>query len=135
MLDDTTLDAILMGRGGYGLSRIIDTLDFTAFKNKPKWICGFSDVTVLHNHIHRHFDIATLHSPMCIGFNPGNEGSDHIRNFHSALQGEALSYDIAVSEYNRPGIAEGTLTGGCLSLLAHLTGTISEVDTAGKILF
>src|SRR5438105_5016590 len=65
MMDDPQPDAILMGRGGYGMSRIIDSLDFTAFLQKPKWICGFSDITVLHNHLQRHFNMPGFHSPMC----------------------------------------------------------------------
>jgi len=135
MLDDPTIDAILMGRGGYGLSRIIDDIDFAAFKNKPKWICGFSDVTVLHSHIQSQLNIATLHSPMCIAFKTGTEDTEHIRNFHDALVGKALSYNITASGHNRPGTATGIMTGGNLSLLAHLTGSVSEVSTDGKILF
>ena len=135
MLDDPAIDAILMGRGGYGLSRIIDALDFTAFKNKPKWICGFSDVTVLHSHIQSQFNIATLHSPMCIAFKPGTEYTDYLQNFRDAITGTSLSYQTPPSKYNRPGTAEGIMTGGNLSLLAHLTGSASEVNTEGKILF
>ena len=135
MLDDPGIDAILMGRGGYGVSRIIDRIDFTAFLKKPKWICGFSDITVLHNHIQARFGIATLHSPMCAAFKPETINSDHIKNFFAALTGESLFYHAAPSSFNRTGIAEGILTGGNLAILAHLTGSPSEADTAGKILF
>src|ERR1700749_4695207 len=72
MLNDDNIKAILMGRGGYGLSRIIYKIDFTRFKAKPKWICGFSDITVLHSHIQKQFGIATLHSPMCGAFKTDN---------------------------------------------------------------
>lgn len=135
MLDDPNIDAILMGRGGYGLSRIIDDLDFTHFDSKPKWICGFSDITVLHNHIHAQSGIATMHSPMCGAFTPESENSDYIQNFRSALWGEALNYSIPPSPFNRPGNAEGIMTGGNLAMLAHLSGSVSEVETDGKILF
>lgn len=135
MLDDPNIDAILMGRGGYGLSRIIDDLDFTKFDSKPKWICGFSDITVLHNHIHAQSGIATMHSPMCGAFTPESEHSDHILNFKAALFGEALSYSLPPSPYNRAGTAEGIMTGGNLAMLAHLSGSVSEVETDGKILF
>ncbi len=135
MLDDPELGAILMGRGGYGLSRIIDALDFTAFTNKPKWICGFSDVTVLHSHIQKQFGIATFHSPMAAAFKTGTEDSSHIRSLHNALRGAALSYDIPTSKYNRAGSAEGIITGGNLTLLAHLSGSVSDINTDGKILF
>jgi len=135
MLDDPGVDAILMGRGGYGLSRIIDELDFTAFAKKPKWICGFSDITVLHNHIHALLGIPTFHSPMCGAFKPETVNADHIRNFFAALTGESLFYHTPHSSFNRAGTAEGILTGGNLAMLAHLTGSSSEVDTTGKILF
>src|SRR5690606_33560072 len=85
MLDDPNIEAILMGRGGYGVSRIIDRIDFTAFLKKPKWICGFSDITVLHNHIQAQYGMASLHSPMCAAFKPETTNSDHIKNFFAAL--------------------------------------------------
>lgn len=135
MLDDPTVDAILMGRGGYGLSRIIDLLDFTTFIQKPKWVCGFSDITVLHNHIHAQLGIPTLHSPMCGAFTPESANSDYIKNFFAALTGESLFYHAPPSDFNRHGMAEGILTGGNLAILAHLTGSPSEADTDGKILF
>lgn len=135
MLDDNHVNAILMGRGGYGMSRIIDRLDFTKFKKHPKWICGFSDITVLHNHVHAQYGIATLHSPMCGAFTKESEESDHSRQFHQILTGNKSVHRFPASSYNRKGQAEGVLTGGNLAMLAHLTGSVSEVDTDGKILF
>jgi muramoyltetrapeptide carboxypeptidase len=135
MLDDEGIDAILMGRGGYGMSRIIDKLDFTRFKQKPKWICGFSDITVLHNHIHATLGIATMHSPMCGAFKPETISTDYINNFFDAISGKDLMYYAPTSTFNRTGNAEALLTGGNLAILAHLTGSASEADTAGKILF
>jgi len=135
MLDDPAIDAILMGRGGYGMSRIIDGLDFTRFLERPKWIAGFSDITVLHNHLHARFETASLHSVMCGAFKPESEFSDHILSLQKAWAGERLSYEIPVSPFNRSGAAEGVLTGGNVAILAHLTGSVSEVNTDGKILF
>jgi len=135
MLDDPAIDAILMGRGGYGMSRIIDALDFAKFLQKPKWICGFSDITVLHNHIEQNFGIASLHSPMCGAFTPEAENEAYLKNFYAALTGESIYYHTLLSPYNRLGQAEGGLTGGNLSLLSHIIGSHSEVDTSGKILF
>lgn len=135
MLDDPDIDAILMGRGGYGMSRIIDDLDFGQFVKKPKWICGFSDITVLHSHLHTISGIPTMHSPMCGAFTKESEHSGHILNFKSAIFGEELTYAFPASTFNRAGSAEGILTGGNLAMLAHLTGSASEVDTDGKILF
>jgi muramoyltetrapeptide carboxypeptidase len=135
MLDDPELDAIIMGRGGYGMSRIIDDLDFTAFVKKPKWICGFSDITVLHSHLHARYGIASLHSPMCGAFKPETENETYLKTFYSALTGGALNYITAPAAYNIKGTAEGVLTGGCLSLLAHLLDSVSDIDTTDKILF
>jgi muramoyltetrapeptide carboxypeptidase len=135
MLDDPSIDAILMGRGGYGMSRIIDQLDFTAFLQRPKWVCGFSDITVLHSHLHAQYGIATLHSPMCGAFKPETETADYILSLQKALCGHALQYPTMPHPLNRTGQAQGVLTGGNLAILAHLTGSQSEVDTTGKILF
>lgn len=135
MLDDPNIDAILMGRGGYGMSRIIDRLNFTSFKNKPKWICGFSDIVILQNHIQAQFELPSLHSPMCNAYKADTINSEHLQSFFDAISGKELQYQIPASPFNRTGTAKGTLTGGNLSILAHLTGSVSEVDTAGKILF
>ena len=135
MLDDPGIDAILMGRGGYGMSRIIDELDFTAFCRQPKWICGFSDITVLHSHIQAQYGIPTLHSPMCGAFKPETEQEDYLLSFRRALTGAPLLYTTPAATYNRTGEAEAILTGGNLAILAHLTGSASEADTDGKILF
>ena len=135
MMNDEEVDAILMGRGGYGMSRIIDAIDFTAFVKKPKWICGFSDITVLHNHIHANYGIATLHTPMCGAFKQETENEPYLHTICEALKGETLSYQVPPSPYNKYGETNGILTGGNLAILAHLTGSVSEADTSGKILF
>ncbi|WP_225872390.1 S66 peptidase family protein [Pedobacter frigidisoli] len=68
MLDDTNIKAIMCARGGYGFVRIIDKLDFSSFKRNPKWIIGFSDITVLHCHLAKNYGIASIHSKMCNSF-------------------------------------------------------------------
>lgn len=135
MLDDPNIRAIIAGRGGYGTSKLIDQLDYQGFVRNPKWICGFSDITALHSDIHQKSGIATLHSPMCRAFSPESEYSDTIQSLRRALSGEALVYETGGSTYNRPGTAEGLLVGGNLALLGHLTGSGSQLDTKGKILF
>lgn len=135
MLDNPGIGAILMGRGGYGMSRIIDGLDFTRFSQRPKWICGFSDITVIHNHIQSVLGIPTLHSPMCGHFKRETMHEPFLQTFRAAITGAELIYNMEPSPYNRHGVATGVLTGGNLALLAHLTGSVSEVETAGKILF
>ena len=133
MLDSDSINAILFGRGGYGVSRIIDKIDFTQFKKKPKWLIGYSDITVLHSHINSKYKIATLHSPMAAAFNDG--GNEYIQSLLKAAIGKKTKYKCAVHSLNKTGTATGELVGGNLSLLAHLTGTASDINTKNKILF
>lgn len=135
MLDDPEIKAILCGRGGYGLSRIIDRIDFSGFKRAPKWIIGYSDITLLHTHIHTHYKIATLHAPMAGAFNEGGAESVYIRSLKGALAGERANYECGPHPLNRPGRASGPIVGGNLSLLTHAVGTSSDPDTKGAILF
>lgn len=135
MIDNPLINAIIMGRGGYGMSRIIDQIDLSAIITNPKWICGFSDITVLHNHLHTSTQLATMHAPMCGAFKPETDSAEYILAYKSLLRGSKYSYNIDPHPLNRHGIATATLTGGNLSILAHLTGSCSEVNTDGKILF
>jgi muramoyltetrapeptide carboxypeptidase len=135
MLDDKTINAILCGRGGYGVGRIIDELDFTKFKKKPKWLIGFSDVTVLHSHIYTNLKIATLHAPMAAAFNDDGFKNEFVQSLQKALAGKKAKYTCAPHAFNKTGTASGELVGGNLSLLAHLTGTPSDINTKNKILF
>ncbi|MBS1782913.1 MAG: LD-carboxypeptidase [Bacteroidetes bacterium] len=135
MLDDPTIDAILMGRGGYGTSRIIDQLDFSAFCQKPKWVCGFSDICVLHSHIQANFQIPTFHSPMSGALSFDTLKATHVQQFFSAIMGLPLSYTTPSSTFNRRGNTDGIIVGGNLAILTHLTGSNSELQTEGKILF
>lgn len=134
MLDDDNIRAIFCARGGYGILRIIDQLDFTRFCMNPKWIVGYSDVTVLHAHIHQCFGVETLHAvmPYNIGHNPSE---DALGTLIDALKGEPFTYEWKSSSFNRPGEAEGVLVGGNLSILYALSGSASSPETSGKILF
>ena len=133
MLDDENINAILCGRGGYGVGRIIDQLDFTKFKKKPKWIIGFSDITVLHAHLYTKIKTASLHAPMAAAFNDGE--NEYIKSLQKAITGKKAKYSCAAHPFNKPGNVTGELVGGNLSLLAHLTGTPSDINTKNKILF
>jgi len=133
MLDNESIHAVLFGRGGYGVGRLIDKLDFSQFRRKPKWLIGYSDITVLHSHIHSNYKIATLHSPMAAAFNDGE--NEFITSLHKAITGKKMKYKYDVHALNKQGTAVGELVGGNLSLLAHLVGTASDIDTKNKILF
>ncbi|MGN6164883.1 MAG: S66 peptidase family protein [Flavisolibacter sp.] len=135
MLDDKEVNAIFCARGGYGVSRIIDNLSFKKFKKHPKWIVGFSDITVLEAHVYSKYGIASLHAPMAAAFNDGGFSNIYIQSLKSALEGVPAYYECAVHEFNKPGTAGGEVVGGNLTLLAHLIGTKSDVKTKGKILF
>lgn len=135
MLDEPSVKAILCGRGGYGVGRIIDQLDFTSFKKNPKWIIGFSDITVLHAHINRNYKTATLHSPMAGAFNDGGFKNKYVLSLRNALEGIKADYSFKPHLLNHNGSVTAELVGGNLALLAHLIGTKSDVQTKGKILF
>jgi muramoyltetrapeptide carboxypeptidase len=135
MLDNETVSAIICARGGYGTVRIIDKLNFDAFSRTPKWVVGYSDVTVLHSHIQSQLGIETLHATMPINFPPDGTENESTRSLHDALFGQIPEYSIAPASLNRNGKAEGELTGGNLSILYALNGTPSEVNYDGKILF
>ncbi len=135
MMNDTTVKAILCGRGGYGMSRIIDSLDFQKFKKSPKWIIGFSDITVLQAHIFQHYQIATLHAPMAAAFNGEGYKNEYIASLKEALSGTTSSYECSAHLLNKKGSATGDLIGGNLSMVAHLIGSHSSYKTRHKILF
>jgi len=132
MIDNPKIKAIWAAKGGYGTVRIIDRIDFTNFKKKPKWVCGFSDMTVLHSHINN-MGIETIHSFMAL--NAGTANPEVLDSFHKALFGDKLSYTIPPHEYNVKGVAKAEIVGGNLSVLYSIIGSKSEVDYKGKILF
>ena len=131
-LDNDNIKAIWCARGGYGTVRIIDLIDFTKFKKHPKWVMGFSDVTVLHSHINT-LDVATLHSIM--PFTVPKAPEEVKQTFKNALFGIKNSYIIPSKSYDRKGVAKGELVGGNLSIIYSLLGSKSSIDTKDKILF
>lgn len=135
MLDDDEVKTILCGRGGYGMGRIIDKIDFKKFRKQPKWIVGYSDITVLHSHLYSNYYISSLHAPMAGAFNEEGYKNEFVLSLKNVLQGKRIKYSCPAHEFNRKGEAVGELTGGNLALLAHLTGTNSDSKTKGRILF
>jgi len=132
LLDNPQIKAIWCARGGYGTVRIIDELNFTAFKKNPKWIVGYSDITVLHNHIHN-FGIETLHATMPLDVSKGTV--ETLASLKNSLFGKGLKFEIISSRENKTGAASGEIIGGNLSILYSLLGSESSINTAGKILF
>jgi len=126
-----TAKAVILARGGYGTVRIVDSIDAEGFLKYPKWICGYSDVTVWHNQI-LNWGVASIHSTMPINFNK------HIgatRSLIETLKGSLPAFNLPSHPLNREGVAHGVLTGGNLSILYALSNSVSDVDLKGKILF
>jgi muramoyltetrapeptide carboxypeptidase len=131
-LDNPNIKAIWCVRGGYGTVRIIDELDFTKFKKSPKWIVGFSDVTVLHSHLNR-LGFESIHAIMPVSVaRATDEAKD---SFCKALFGEQIEYSLSCDALNHLGVAKGELVGGNLSILYSLLGSESAIDCTDKILF
>ncbi len=131
-LDNPNIKAIWCVKGGYGTVRIIDLIDFTQFKQNPKWIFGFSDVTVLHSYINK-MNIATIHSAMPVTV--AKATSETIESLQKALFGKNLKYEIPSEKANKLGNAKGEIVGGNLSILYSLMGSNAQIDCKGKILF
>ena len=132
MLDDKSIKAVFCVRGGYGTVRIIDKIDFSFFLNNPKWIVGYSDITVLHNHINN-FGIASLHASMPINFKDNTAKS--LNSIYNCLF--ELQNNIACNPFplNKFGVAKGEVVGGNLSVIYSLLGSASDINTKDKILF
>lgn len=132
-LDDPEIKAIIAGRGGYGTVRIIDSLDFSIFNESPKWIVGYSDLTVLLSHVMSTAQIQSIHGQMPGSFEDASPES--LLSLKKALFGEENTYTYDSIQPNRPGKAEGILIGGNLTLLVALEGSVSAMDYKDKILF
>lgn len=132
-LDNSEIKAVLCVRGGYGTVQLIDSIDFSNFKKNPKWIIGYSDVTVLHNHINKNIGVQTLHATMPINFTTNTKGA--LESLKEVLFGALPIYTIEHHELNRTGETKGELVGGNLSIIYSLTGTSSQLETKGKVLF
>jgi len=130
-LNDEKTKAVLCARGGYGTIRIIDQLDFSGFEKNPKWIIGFSDITIVHSHIHTNFGIETIHGTMTAGLIEKSS----VESLRKALFGEIISYKFDTHPLSRNGSSEGIVVGGNLAILCSLTGSKSDIDTSDKILF
>lgn len=131
-LDNPNIKAIWCVRGGYGTVRMIDLLDFTKFKQSPKWIVGFSDVTVIHSYLNR-LNIASIHAAMPVTI--GKASAESIESLRKSLFGESLQYEIPFDASNKLGSTKGEIVGGNLSILYSLMGSNAQIDCKGKILF
>ncbi len=132
-VNDNSIKAIICFRGGYGTVRILESVDFSNLIKNPKWICGYSDVTALHNYLNSQCNIASMHSTMPVNFETNTKES--LETFRKALFGEKYTIIAETHSLNREGDASGKIIGGNLSMLYSLSGTKYDIDTRGKILF
>jgi muramoyltetrapeptide carboxypeptidase len=140
MLDDPGIQAIMCARGGYGCVRIIDQIDWRKFMERPKWIIGFSDITVLHAQLNHQFHVASIHSKMCNSFPDQTEQIEKgqwesILSIQTALTGRPVNYPVIYDMANRPGRGLGILAGGNCKTIESLAGSDSDLRTEGMILF
>jgi muramoyltetrapeptide carboxypeptidase len=133
VLDDPAVKAVICARGGYGTTRILDSLDFTSFRRHPKWVVGFSDITALHCHLHQ-MGYESLHGEMPLHFGMARY-EEAVESLRHALFGGQPSYRVLPHPLNQLGSASGQLIGGNLSIIHTVIGTQSDPDTRGKILF
>ncbi|MCR9171236.1 MAG: LD-carboxypeptidase [bacterium] len=131
-IDDPEIDAILCARGGYGCVQLVDRLNWGKFYQNPKWIIGFSDVTVLHQHLQTKM-FASIHGTMPLNFI--DHSQEALGTLVKALEGTKYSIEASKSSFNKEGTAEGTLLGGNLAIIASLIGTNDQPDCTDCILF
>ena len=132
MIKDKSIKAILCARGGYGTIQIVDQIDFSPLNQNPKWIIGYSDITVLHSHLHN-LGIASLHASMPINFKENSNKA--IQSLKNALFKSTHEIQTNHHPFNKFGEVEAEIVGGNLSILYSLLGSFSDINTNGKILF
>jgi len=136
-LDDESCKAIICARGGYGTVQLIDEIDFNKFLQKPKWLVGYSDVTVLHCHLHEQLQVESIHASMPINFLPIEEVDVAAESLRKALFGEELTYSFEAEEGSLLTFEQlqVPIVGGNLSILYSLSGSKSQLSSKGKFLF
>ncbi len=138
LLDDPQIEAILFARGGYGSIRIIDSLNFDKFLQQPKWLIGFSDITVFLAHLSAKYHIPSMHACMAFNMQPERFDRVSVESLKSALFGEGVAIEFDQHPHNTlmtnlP--VSGELIGGNLSVLYAMLGSESLPDPSNKILF
>jgi len=134
MMDNADIKAIICARGGYGTVKTLKLLDFTGFLKKPKWIIGYSDITVLHAHLNQNLGVKSIHGTMPFNFPKDTSENEVIKTLKKALLGEQNIYEIENHNFNRTGKVAGEIIGGNLSVLYSVSGTKYDIDPSGKIL-
>lgn len=134
-IDDPNVKAVFCARGGYGCVRIVDKLNYSNLLNNPKWLIGYSDVTVFHNHFNTNLELKTIHGPMPLNIVEKNEELRSAERLLSMLFGENREIKFGSHRLNLNGKTSGKMIGGNLSVLCGLIGTDADISTKGSILF
>lgn len=135
LINQPNIKAIICARGGYGTVRIIDQLDFSPLQQSPKWIIGYSDITVLHSRLHQ-LGLASLHATMPINMQPDKLDATSVEALRQTLfSGICPPVSTPSHALNKQGIAQAPLVGGNLSVLFSQLASDTDIDTSGKILF
>lgn len=135
MLDDPEVNAIICARGGYGTIRIMEGLNTAGVRAHPKWIIGYSDITVLHSFFSVMLDFPTIHAIMPVNYSIEKGETASWQKLKSLLFGVLPCYEVEPHPFNRPGKATGKVIGGNLSVLYSMSATPYDIDTTGCILF
>ncbi|MHC1703626.1 MAG: LD-carboxypeptidase [Tenuifilaceae bacterium] len=135
MIENKSVRAILCARGGYGTIRLLDHVNFRKLQQNPKWIVGYSDITVFHSYLNSWYGVETIHGPMPFTFPPDGGSNESLEYLLKVLMGENPTYHVEPHPFNKQGKAEGTIVGGNLSILYSLSGTDADISPVGKILF
>ncbi len=134
LMNDPEVEAIIAARGGYGALRILPQLSFDSFLKKPKWVCGFSDITAIHCKLAM-YGIQSIHSGMLASFTNKHQDLLGGEALLQMLSGQFQEYDDITYSPSRNGKVKAPVIGGNLSILYALRGTPYEPDVKGKILF
>jgi muramoyltetrapeptide carboxypeptidase len=132
-IDDDSIKAIICARGGYGTIRMVDLVNFSHLSTNSKWLVGFSDITLLHAHVIANYNLPCIHGQMPLNIPDASAYS--LETLRMALFGQELAYQLKPNPLNRTGESSGTLIGGNLSLLLAISGSVSDMDYTGKVLF
>ncbi len=135
MFNNPDIKAVLCAGGGYGAIQLVEKIEFQKFLQQPKWLIGFSDITILHSAVHRKTGFASIHGTMPVKFDNSIESAKSIKTLQEAIFGKLKEYAFKPHQQNITGKCEGKLIGGNLSILSCLIGTSVEFDYTNKILF
>lgn len=134
-IDDKNIKAVFCARGGYGSVQIIDKLNFSEFIQNPKWIIGYSDITVFHSYLNKIAKVCSIHGTMPVNYPNNSTENQSLQSLRKLLFGKKIEYKIKTANQKFSGEIQGELIGGNLSILYSLRGTPYDIDTNGKILF